>query len=380
MDFVKTMKDRLVQGDEAEIIMNTVRERYQSINSVRTRANQIRMAYDGPLDDEGEEVAARLRSMCATDDERRRVEALVASYGRHRWTESNPANSRLDDAVREYRIHLLPHRVRECDVGRDELADIKKARKHRVTARHDDAPVIDLSRLLRHARAVVRMPHTFGKYDVILALLALTGRRTTEILNGKSKLKAVGSHALLFDGQLKTHDPQPYVIPVLASAAEIVATQAMLACSEVDDNRAVSRAHQSGIGRRLRANDAYGKNGVTHVHALRGIYALGVFNLFECGNRTIVSTTRACLGHASSDEGLAYTAYILHIDPTEVSLGELPPAVGTSHDQKILGDTIMEDVAYQDAGVELAKWQAKAAEHSIRDDVDVRRVPVRRAR
>lgn len=313
---------RLEEGEDGERVMRTLRERYTTLNSLCTRACQVRCAYAGPLDADGQAAARELREACACDADRQSADVLIASYGRSRWNGSDA----LRDVVERTSRRLVPAHVRACDITPDEMRTVKRRRREVVSQRHESAPRVDLSKLLAHARGVVR-DAAAHRHDLVLALLALTGRRTTELLNGRSTLEVCGAHACTFWGQLKTRGgTTAYVIPVLDDADVVVSAYDRLRKTLATDrsNRAVSQTHQSALGQRLHTHAAYGRNGVEKVHALRAVYAVAVFRLFDCSPRTMVATTRACLGHASSEEGLAYTALTLDVDDDEKSLGEFP--------------------------------------------------------
>jgi hypothetical protein len=166
-------------------------------------------------------------------------------------------------------------------------------------------------------------------YELALALLVLTGRRTTEVLNGRSAFDAAPDpreHACLFVGQLKARSARaPYRIPLLAPFADVAAALACLRRRQAGggggggggdrdggggglSNVDVSRRYQSGLGQHLKAHPVYASLG--KVHALRAVYANACLHLFDWSDRpwSDNAVVMHVLGHASPDESLAYTA------------------------------------------------------------------------
>ena len=89
------------------------------------------------------------------------------------------------------------------------------------------------------------------QYERILCLLALTGRRQTELLNGRSVFLAIpllqggSDYECIFSGQLKTKTPRSYRIPLLAP------------CSLI--NSAVTTLHTAHERNITRSNELIGR-------------------------------------------------------------------------------------------------------------------------
>ena len=317
---------RLEAGEETASVLRDMRTVYTTPNSLRTHTNFVRAAYAGPLDDGGAHAASELRALARTPAQRDRVEAVVRDYGRSaaraaaraaRWqgaaaegaaAEGAAADAtvggkhfgvsqgaggaddaRLEAAVARYASALLPRRVRDVHITGVEVRAVERAARDRIRARHLDSPLVDGDAALALARGVVAAPRKHGVYDLALALLLLTGRRTAEVLNGASRfdpnptVRCAGcgkarderrgercdelrgdeedearggdaegcaacdaardeAHSCVFAGQLKTRAPRPpRPIPLLAPCAHVVAAVAELRAKQASTEEARRR-------------------------------------------------------------------------------------------------------------------------------------------
>lgn len=309
-------------------VVRLLRSRYATAQSLATKMCCVRRAYNGPLDARGREVEEMLRALAASRDEHALVDAVVASYGRMAAAEDTP----LHDAVRKHAHELLPRHVRRVCLTEAEKQLIKQQKRERTVAKHKHAPRVDGNGVLRHATSVVRNASRHGLYDLSLALLLVTGRRTCELLNGRSSFVCASEgisdddgvqlvapeYTLQFTGQLKVRKGMRgearYAIPTLMPALDVLSAIDVLRAKQKttsDDvrritNAAVSRKYQSGLGQRLRSNTEFAS--VRCVHALRGVYASIAYRMHDWKAWTLPAVVMRILGHVSAEESLAYTA------------------------------------------------------------------------
>lgn len=185
--------------------------------------------------------------------------------------------------------------------------------------------------LLSHVEAVLSAPEAHGAYELVLALMFATGRRQTEITNGRSRLAAPGRsqaapspYALRFQGQLKKRRTTPeegpqreaeapeYNVPTLVRPQLVVQGLAALRSKQRGDvasmdNASVSRRYQSGLS-------AYGRKHavwkhVGRLHDLRGLYATTCLVAFDFGDAADNYAIMRILGHASPSEVIPYSTY-----------------------------------------------------------------------
>ena len=306
--------------------MDTIRRSYRTLASQRDAMLAVRRSYRGPLDAAGRCAEAELRQVLGAEA----AERCVKSYGAEPVLSTGDSDA--DDVVRRARAVLLPAAVRSVRPSIAHTRAIAAASRAQATRRHLSAPRVDGDAALREARRVVAQCPRGGMYDIALALLVLSGRRTTEIMNGRSTFERIRerTHACAFTGQLKvgaSRRQQSYDIPLLCSFEQFDRALAELRRRQPKniaslDNRAVSRKYQSGLGQHLRKRGTYGP-AATHSHVLRGVYALACAHLFTSDDATPSAVVMRVLGHASVHESIAYTA--MHVELSEASRGTLGP-------------------------------------------------------
>ena len=163
-------------------------------------------------------------------------------------------------------------------------------RRAQGSERFEGAVFTAQARQLWPAKAV------FGLARLALAVMLVTGRRTCEILNGRSALTPHGGeHAMLFEGIAKRRGgDDAIVIPVLAPAEDIVVAVQTLRAKQRGArlvNGDVSRRYQSLLCRELAADPLWAS--CKRVHGLRAVYAGMALRLFEWpGDGTDAPRTR----------------------------------------------------------------------------------------
>jgi integrase len=338
MDFLRACAARLDAGEDAASVLADMRARYTTVRCLSTKTCAV-------------------RQLCAPTAEY----AAALARGEPRLPPRLPANARA--------LRLTREEVRECK----RLARRGEIEKNRTRTR------VDGRALLAAARGVLRRPPPTGWADLALALLLCTGRRTCEVLNGRSRLEAEEAYAMHFVGQAKKRttrraaaaavddpgeveedededaatadtvsvadDPVDeeaegegaaqkeeagYRIPVLAPAADVTRAFAELRRRQqgrARTNAETSRRYQSQLSAHLKAAGAPWA-AVAHVHGLRGVYACMALRLFDFGEASDAFATMSILGHAGLHESLVYTPFGLGDDfGDEPRLGRfaLPP-------------------------------------------------------
>lgn len=340
MAFVRACIARLERGEPGADVMRDMRAHYTTPLSLRSKTCLVRSGYAGALDEAGARAAKGLDAACTTEAERAAVRELVRTRGRARWI--SHSNAPLDALVERDRHLLLPRHVRDVHITRDEARRCDELKRTHLVARHEHAHRVDGSAWLAEAQRTASRADRAGLFDLALALLLLTGRRTSELLNGRSRFERVpgAPRALRFWGQLKRSSAanddgdsgatDSYVVPVLADAALVLSALEALRLKQPSnvarlDNAAVSARYQSGLGRHLARHAVYGSVGTSRVHLLRSAYAALVHACFDCGGRTVQAVAHRVCGHTDLADALHYTALALTIDPVDVdALGPLP--------------------------------------------------------
>ena len=192
----------------AKDVLRDLRSKYKTVHSLRTHTCRYRVSYDGDLDEQGRKCRDVLLEKAVSDPEREAVRAFVSSYGRLKWVPTG--NEDLDAAAVVHRKWLLPEHVRGVKITAKEALEGEHLSKLALRAKHSNVLVVQgADEMLRAAREIVSDCERRGVYDLALALMLMTGRRTVEILNGRTRLvklpdDAEGtSYGCAFQGQVK---------------------------------------------------------------------------------------------------------------------------------------------------------------------------------
>lgn len=123
----------------------------------------------------------------------------------------------VDEAFRA--VRLLPDNFRTFSVG-EATSGVCRQQGARATLRRNESVLMieDASKRLDEAVRTLKAACN-GAVDAVAlgaALLLVSGRRTAEMYNGRSRFsRGPNPMSALFGGQLKKQRPQPYVIPLL---------------------------------------------------------------------------------------------------------------------------------------------------------------------
>lgn len=214
--------------------------------------------------------------------------------------------------------------VRRLRPTEDEARECRNARRESLRRKNARATVFDPRAVWDEAMRCAEDPSA-GLYDRILALLLLTGRRQSELLNGRGSLRLLPAdevatpearHVAVFDGQLKRRRrgaSTAYRIPLLCRASTARRLLASVRSDQPEDvstrtNAQISATYSSGLGTHLRAHAVYGKY-FRRVHDLRGAYAVMVYHWFDVGDASQNYVTMKVLGQGSLADALSYTTF-----------------------------------------------------------------------
>lgn len=315
MDFLRECALALDAGEDAEAVLARMRERYTTARCLAVKTCLVRKmcadpspafctARDALLASADADVAPRLRAALDGEEADEDVRALLATLP----------------------PRLAPN-VRALRVSRAEVREVKRLSARSAVQKNKTVRDVDGRSLLAAARGIVAGSDGASVTTLALALMVLTGRRTCEVLNGRSGVEAVGEHTVRFVGQAKRRraDEEGYVVPTLCPAADVVATLDVLRAKQGHcqlTNRQTSRRYQSALHQKLvEWSGPWTQCGC--VHGLRGAYACMALRLFEWGSRSPAYVTMCILGHVGLHESLVYTTMRLgdafSVEPT---LGE----------------------------------------------------------
>lgn len=216
------------------------------------------------------------------------------------------------------------------EITREERRDCKRSQSEATDKRQRRAVRADGDAVIAQCADELDTPRKGGETRlqelarVAVALLAVTGRRTAELLNGRSSFRTVRGrpHECVFAGQLKTRDPRPYRTPLLLPLAEVRRGLDRLRRLQAEDdvrymdNARVSSRYQRPLSRALKA--LAGPMAIfSKLHELRAFYACAAYEAFDVvitsgARRELASqreAVRGVLGHASLSEASKYTGF-----------------------------------------------------------------------
>lgn len=199
---------------------------------------------------------------------------------------------------------------------RAEVASCRRRQRAALEQKSATVQRVDGMALWREATRAIADSNA-GLYDLTLALLLLTGRRQTELLNGRTVFRsgALGANGARFTGQLKRRtSAEPYDIPLLCPRRNVVRALRRLRALQPDDvatwpHRRVSARYQSGLGRHMARSAVYGA--LRRPHDLRGAYATLVHAWWDCGDASPALVAMRVLGEGRLEDALPYTTYRL---------------------------------------------------------------------
>ena len=311
--FVLRCAKELEAGAAVADVLQEMRAHYTTADAMRSKTCAVRQAYAGPARADADVPA--LLALTRTDDERARLDAWVARYGTPAWRRTG--NEALDGAVRAART-LLPENVDKLRVTREEVLVCKQRKRERVRAKNAQALRVDGDALLQAARATLAAPERASLWELALALLLATGRRTAEVLNGRSAFSPGDDGedgSCLFAGQLKARNERDaYRIPVLAPLGHVLASLARLRALQPADvatltNAQVASKYQSRLRAFMNAHPVYGK--LRRVHDLRGVYVWLTYLTRDWGDAWVAHVACEILGHSDIAETNVYTPFLV---------------------------------------------------------------------
>lgn len=368
--FVTQAAERLLRGEPSERVLADMRAHYGSLCSLSKHLSAVRrhvleharpthlhpslprrlaafanaLAADGVPDESLARGSAFLRASLLQQHRALRKHAAGAfSFG----------VPPVDEAFR--RIKLLPaSTLRGFRVTKREQAQCKQLAIDSVVRKNEQllhvpkaSELLDrVAAFLRRLRDGVHAPESVSYAPLICALLLVSGRRLSEICNGRSVFAAMperGECAALFDGQLKKHSDAAreagdaaYVIPLLVpfrlfEAGVLALREKQRAAGRrargrrVDelDNQQVANRYAGAVNQHVRA--AFLPQ-LRRAHDLRALYAAMVLKAFETRGRvTFNRLAMHILGHQDLSTSLRYNQIELHDFKSHArSLGRLP--------------------------------------------------------
>jgi len=308
--------ERLRRGDTGTDVLEMLRTKYKTTASLSSCISRVRKT----LMQELEPDCSALQPY---------AEAGVALF----------LASSLEDKVRIQREHrserswspeaesvlatlqLLPPNVAALRLSQQELVDLERTRQATLLRKQETIlHVYNAQQWLLYAIRLARESRPDMPIERLASpLLLLCGRRTTELLNGRSTFLPVGATTALFTGQIKKRGKSaPYVIPLLCDNATLAHALAALRARQNHEQLDAAACHARYSKTLARSLFPF----VAHAHQLRSVYAAMVYRLYT-SDITFNLAAMRFLGHDDVTTSISYNSVRLH-DLGEGSYGPLP--------------------------------------------------------
>ena len=298
----------LLRGVDGEEVVARLLSEQKSLAAVNTAMSRIRNAVYATNREYDEYDASDLR---AHADEAGVAAFLGASLKAKVRQQKQHALAKTWSPAAEAALaglELLPRSMRTFRLDDATNRRLKDDRKERLRVKNSAVLRVRAGELIEGARRILEAASPASTIpDLALSLLAVSGRRTSELLGGASTFAPTSDpNACLFRGQLKKpHEAAPYPIPLLVPYATFEAALRVLRAKQkgaVLEPEACNAKYSSLLRRRL---TRFLPEGAT-VHTTRAFYVTAVFHFYECE----CSFSMLCctvLGHEEQGESLNYS-------------------------------------------------------------------------
>ena len=297
MPMVDVFTDHLIDGQEGSLVIEQIRQYYTTQRSFEKNVSNVRRSFlrRGVRHPSFLTDIQNLYRAINDDNTRQLVDrflelGLDQQYDVIKRAHTRPVfPGKLNDSF--LNLHLLP----------DNMNTFCLANYDMMTSRHNQVlTLMERNRVRitvdKGADVLSKSIHIL-KYgadtnvDEILALLLISGRRETELLNGHSLFELIPGYPyhIKFTGVLKKkpdpmiqYSPDSRVIPLLCDATIFLNAFQRMRANQTSDttslsNKQISSRYCSQLGRASRRSFPT----ISKTHDLRGIYATFVYALFQ---------------------------------------------------------------------------------------------------
>lgn len=309
---------RLLQGEVGYAVRATLEESNLTLGSLSTALSRVRsiVVEAGHRHPEYEASTAPLR---AFDSEPAIADFLTAPLARQLAIQRSHASTPSWSAEQEAALRgvkLLPSNMDSFALTRFETLQLKRKQEESLLRKNESVIVVpNAAALLHKVRSILESAEHVKSATLAIALLICSGRRSSEVLNGKSTFDPVAGQetATRFTGQLKKRgDECSYMIPLLVPYPVFCSALAVLRSRQGGvklNNRECNAEYAMPIKRELiRCEKGKGPLALPKMkpHDLRSLYMSFVFELYHCST-TFARCAMRCLGHTSLSESHSYS-------------------------------------------------------------------------
>jgi integrase len=325
MDFLKECAERL-KNEPAESVLKDMRERYTTVRCLRVKTGLVRKMYNGPDSEEFETALSQLLSNYSDEKREWIISITKLDKGKGPWYGiKSLKNSKYPEIAEELKKlpRRLPKNVWNLSITPKELKECKKLATEVKLKTNSKRLKVDGINILNHCRYVIDNYKNFTMYELALSIIFLTGRRTCEIMNGKSSFIETETPFFVdFEGQLKKKNSETYSIPFLYNPSSIHKAFEHLKVLQKNipsENSQVTSKYASGLRQYLLQHVIFKQ--AVKIHNLRKTYACLCLKLFDWGEPSDLYICMHILGHNDLTEPIVYNVIDVGVVPDELFLG-----------------------------------------------------------
>lgn len=329
---------RLLNGEEGESIVNDMRLQYPNVCTLVSKISVVRRMYleTDELEDgrsnrhkNYHKALARVRALAEKLPVRNRDRLFAEKLPKLALADQlralrsyDPDGSSRGKELREAiaRLQLTPDNLLSFRASDDEIKECMAHSKVNRLRRNETMIVVaDGNTLHSQMCRIVDRCDVAGLSELLLALCAVSGRRFTEIANGRSKFERLEykeddehrhhPHGTVFTGQLKTRSAAKRRIPLLSDYESFTRALRELRQRQGDvahlSNKEISTRYQGNASRALPI--VFPQIGSGRPHDLRAVYAAMIHKAFDWGGASFNRTTMHALGHSNLSQSLSYS-------------------------------------------------------------------------
>lgn len=322
MNFLKECASRL-EHENASVILEDMRKKYTTVRCLRVKTGLVRKLYMGKDSEDFTNALDNIKSKYSSEEEKIKWIEQVTSLedGEGPW---HGIKSLKEPMFPEIALELsklprrMPKNVFNLSVTTKEIKECKKlATAVRMKANSKRLKVNGVE-ILKHCRTVIDTYETRTMYELALSIIFLTGRRTCEIMNGKSVFQEDESSEFIgtFEGQAKKKNAMEYSIPILYNCKKI--KNALFHLRKLQGvipskNESVTSKYSSGLRQYMLSHSIF--NSVLKIHNLRKTYACLCLKLFDWGEPSDLYICMHILGHNDITEPIVYN--VIDVGPVD---------------------------------------------------------------
>ena len=341
--------DLLLGGEDGEKVVSIMRDEIGSICSLRVALTSVRkliLTSNDPrrFHPDYPSKLASLRRLAATasPEAKLKYDRFAANNLRYKYASKRKCRSQrtffgdsdMDDVLRTFPI--FPKNIDAFVLPRKIALKCQKIAKHNLAVQNQNVKIVPggadlIEDMKKYMTLAIDSKNEFVKISeprLAVCLLLMSGRRSSEILNGKSVF-ATGSTpmSVLFDGQLKKNrageedENHFYEIPLLCPATLFLAAFAALRSLQNHvqrENKQVNAKYSTNLAFWVHKLVVPAPSRATvakevHPHNLRTMYVSLVYDLFSYVDLglSINALAEWILGHEGLESSLNYNAVVV---------------------------------------------------------------------